>query len=115
MFKCNKCRYSSHTIDSTRNQTADSLKTCGYISVILSTDNHLLLNDYLSPKDVITLTKKSQDTKPLEFSSLSLEDLIRKLAPLLKGKDGRDGKDGKDGRDGRDGLRVGACAYLLAG
>ena len=58
------------------------------------------------PKDVITLTKKSQETKPLEFNAMSLEDLVKKMAPLLKGKDGRDGKDGKDGRDGRDGLRV---------
>lgn len=40
---------------------------------------------------------------------MSLDELIRKLAPLLKGKDGRDGKDGKDGRDGRDGPRVGEC------
>lgn len=35
-----------------------------------------------------------------------LESFVRKMAPLLKGKDGRDGKDGKDGRDGRDGLKV---------
>lgn len=55
--------------------------------------------------DVITLTKKSQDTRPLEFNSMALEELIKKLAPLLRGKDGRDGKDGKDGRDGRDGQR----------
>ena len=77
---------------------------------MIYTDSHRLLNDFLSLKDVITLAKKSQDAKPLEFSSFSLEDLIRKLAPLMKGKDGRDGKDGKDGRDGRDGLRV--RAYL---
>ncbi|XP_078378855.1 uncharacterized protein LOC144661996 isoform X2 [Oculina patagonica] len=55
--------------------------------------------------DVISLSKKSQDAKPLEFNPAWLEDFVRKLAPLLKGKDGRDGKDGKDGRDGRDGLR----------
>ena len=52
------------------------------------------------------MAKKSDDAKLLELNSLGLEDLIRKIAPLLKGKDGRDGKDGKDGRDGRDGLRV---------
>lgn len=57
-------------------------------------------------KDVISLSKKSQDAKPLEFDPVWLEDFVRKMAPLLKGKDGRDGKDGKDGRDGRDGLRV---------
>jgi len=52
------------------------------------------------------LAKKSQDTKPIEFNSVALEDFVKKLAPLFKGKDGRDGKDGKDGRDGRDGLKV---------
>ena len=52
------------------------------------------------------MAKKSDDAKLFELNSLGLEDLIRKIAPLLKGKDGRDGKDGKDGRDGRDGLRV---------
>lgn len=57
-------------------------------------------------KDVITLSRKPhQDMRTLEFNSMSLDELIRKLAPLLKGKDGRDGKDGKDGRDGRDGPR----------
>lgn len=56
--------------------------------------------------DVITLSRKPhQDMRTLEFNSMSLDELIRKLAPLLKGKDGRDGKDGKDGRDGRDGPR----------
>ena len=64
-------------------------------------------------KDVISLSKKSQDAKPLEFNPMSLEDIIRKMAPLLKGKDGRDGKDGKDGRDGRDGLRVRNLLLLL--
>lgn len=44
---------------------------------------------------------------------MALEDLLKKLAPLLKGKDGRDGKDGKDGRDGRDGPRVRMRAYTL--
>ena len=68
---------------------------------------HVFLN--LKYQDVITLTKKSQDTRPLEFKSMALEELIKKLAPLLRGKDGRDGKDGKDGRDGRDGQRVGEC------
>lgn len=57
-------------------------------------------------KDVISLSKKSQDAKPLEFNPVWLEDFVKKMAPLLKGKDGRDGKDGKDGRDGRDGPRV---------
>ena len=52
------------------------------------------------------MAKKSDDAKLFELNSLGLEELIRKIAPLLKGKDGRDGKDGKDGRDGRDGLRV---------
>lgn len=55
------------------------------------------------------MAKKFQDAKLFELNSLGLEDLIGKIAPLLKGKDGRDGKDGKDGkdgRDGRDGLRV---------
>ncbi|CAH3105577.1 unnamed protein product [Porites lobata] len=59
----------------------------------------------LHKNDVITMAKKSDDAKLFELNSLGLEDLIRKIAPLLKGKDGRDGKDGKDGRDGRDGLR----------
>lgn len=57
-------------------------------------------------QDVISLSKKSEDVKPLEFTPLWLESFVRKMAPLLKGKDGRDGKDGKDGRDGRDGLKV---------
>lgn len=57
-------------------------------------------------KDVISLSKKSEDAKPLEFNPMWLESFVRKMAPLLKGKDGRDGKDGKDGRDGRDGLKV---------
>ena len=60
-------------------------------------------------KDVISLSKSSQDEKPLNFNPMSLEDLIKKVAPLLKGKDGRDGKDGKDGRDGRDGPKVRSC------
>lgn len=60
----------------------------------------------LHEDDVITLSRKPhQDMRTLEFNSMSLDELIRKLAPLLKGKDGRDGKDGKDGRDGRDGPR----------
>lgn len=60
----------------------------------------------LHEDDVITLSRKPhQDMRTLEFNSISLDELIRKLAPLLKGKDGRDGKDGKDGRDGRDGPR----------
>lgn len=42
-----------------------------------------------------------------------LESFIRKMAPLLKGKDGRDGKDGKDGRDGRDGLKVKGDIHVL--
>ena len=58
------------------------------------------------PQDFLSLAKKSQDTKPIEFNSVALEDFVKKLAPLFKGKDGRDGKDGKDGRDGRDGIRV---------
>ncbi|XP_073256206.1 uncharacterized protein [Porites lutea] len=57
----------------------------------------------LHKNDVITMAKKSDDAKLFELNSLGLEDLIRKIAPLLKGKDGRDGKDGKDGKDGRDG------------
>lgn len=60
----------------------------------------------LHEDDVVTLSRKPhQDMRTLEFNSMSLDELIRKLAPLLKGKDGRDGKDGKDGRDGRDGPR----------
>lgn len=60
----------------------------------------------LHEDDVTTLSRKPhQDMRTLEFNSMSLDELIRKLAPLLKGKDGRDGKDGKDGRDGRDGPR----------
>lgn len=60
----------------------------------------------LHEDDVTTLPRKPhQDMRTLEFNSMSLDELIRKLAPLLKGKDGRDGKDGKDGRDGRDGPR----------
>lgn len=42
-----------------------------------------------------------------------LDSFIRKMAPLLKGKDGRDGKDGKDGRDGRDGLKVKGDIHVL--
>lgn len=57
----------------------------------------------LHENDVISLSKSSQDEKSLNFNPMSLEDLIKRVAPLLKGKDGRDGKDGKDGRDGRDG------------
>jgi len=59
----------------------------------------------LQENDFLSLAKKSQDTKPIEFNSVALEDFVKKLAPLFKGKDGRDGKDGKDGRDGRDGIR----------
>lgn len=59
------------------------------------------------------MAKKSDDAKLFELNSLGLEDLIRKIAPLLKGKDGRDGKDGKDGRDGRDGLRVKKTIFLF--
>ncbi|PFX21427.1 uncharacterized protein LOC111335619 [Stylophora pistillata] len=59
----------------------------------------------LHENDVISLSRSSKDAKPLDFNPLSLEDLIKKMAPLLKGKDGRDGKDGKDGRDGRDGVK----------
>lgn len=60
-------------------------------------------------KDVISLSKSSLDEKSLNFNPMSLEYLIKKVAPLLKGKDGRDGKDGKDGRDGRDGPKVRSC------
>ena len=59
-----------------------------------------------SLKDLISLSKRSEDAKPLEFNPMWLESFVRKMAPMLKGKDGRDGKDGKDGRDGRDGLKV---------
>lgn len=58
---------------------------------------------------MISLSKSSQDEKSLNLNPMSLEDLIKRVAPLLKGKDGRDGKDGKDGRDGRDGPKVRSC------
>ena len=63
----------------------------------------------------MSLSKNSEDVKPLEFNPVWLESFVRKMAPLLKGKDGRDGKDGKDGRDGRDGLKVKSdCKVLLS-
>lgn len=66
---------------------------------------HKRTSNDVKERDVISLSKKSEDAKPLEFNPMWLESFVRKMAPLLKGKDGRDGKDGKDGRDGRDGLK----------